>query len=326
MITWGAVGNSHDASLAIFKNDNLMWAALAKDFSNTPNDPHLNHSIISVALEMYGHPDKIHWYERPLLKTIRQWSAGQGWLLKENNIRDYFHKRHVMFTPIKYTSHHHSHAAYAYYTQRHSDCAVLCLDSIGEFECLTIWHGNNGKLRKKHTQTYPNSLGLFYSAITQRVGLVPQRDEHLIMEYAAKGDRNRLFGEIIRELVDLSDVPNIRMRENFHRGCLWWRPELTSQQDMYDIAAATQYVFEACVGMLTRWARRITGANHLAITGGGALNKGAVDRIRPDWDSVWVPHNPGDPGSCIGAVLAQTKKFTSLDDKWHNVICTKENE
>ncbi len=28
MITWGIVGNSHDASIAVFKNDNLnMWVA-----------------------------------------------------------------------------------------------------------------------------------------------------------------------------------------------------------------------------------------------------------------------------------------------------------
>ena len=51
MITWGLVGNSHDASVAIFetkhsglgpnKTINLLWAGLAKDFSGVPNDPHL---------------------------------------------------------------------------------------------------------------------------------------------------------------------------------------------------------------------------------------------------------------------------------------------
>ena len=32
-------------------------------------------------------PDKVIWYERPFLKTMRQFAAGQGWLAKENNKR-----------------------------------------------------------------------------------------------------------------------------------------------------------------------------------------------------------------------------------------------
>ena len=32
MITWGMVGNSHDASLAIFHDNDLYWASLSKDF------------------------------------------------------------------------------------------------------------------------------------------------------------------------------------------------------------------------------------------------------------------------------------------------------
>ena len=48
-ITWGMVGNSHDASLAVFNTHvagltdhyktDLLWASLAKDFSDVPNDP-----------------------------------------------------------------------------------------------------------------------------------------------------------------------------------------------------------------------------------------------------------------------------------------------
>ena len=33
-----------------------------------------------------GKPNKVIWYERPFLKTLRQYWAGQGWLGKENNI------------------------------------------------------------------------------------------------------------------------------------------------------------------------------------------------------------------------------------------------
>jgi len=229
MITWGCVGNSHDASLAVFKDENLQWACLAREFSNVQNDAHLNAGLLTWAQVSSGKPDQIIWYERPLLKTLRQWRAGQGWLAKENNITQYFKDRGVL-APIKYTQHHHSHAAYAYYTQPYDNCAVVCLDSIGEFETLTVWHGKNGELKKIYSQGYPHSLGLFYSAMTQRVGLQPQRDEYKIASMADKGDAQRLSSCMQRDLLDYKFRKLFVTKENLHRGCRWWRPDLTTHR------------------------------------------------------------------------------------------------
>lgn len=330
MITWGLVGNSHDASLAVFENNSLVWASLAKEFSGIPNDPHLNSALITEALLKGGFPNKLVWYEKPLLKTFRQFYAGQGWLLKENNIKNYLAERGLVHIPIKYTKHHTSHAAYAYYTQPHDECAVICLDSIGEFETLTIWRCNRNKMTKIYSQGYPHSLGLFYSAMTQRVGLVPQRDEYLIADWAAKGNPQRLSHIMRKEIIhidhtDMSiDGPNPRivtLLKNLHRGCMWWRPDLVTQQDRYDIAAATQAIFEYAVCCLSIWTKYYSGMNHLALAGGGALNRQAVNLIRNQWDSIWVPPNPGDPGSCIGAVLAQTQqRIDNVDSAWYKKV------
>ena len=317
------VGNSHDASLAVFENDQLLWASLAKDFSGVLHDPDPNQMQLNVALQSYGEPSVIHWYEKPGLKTFRQFRAGQGWLWKENNIRTYL-KRWNINTPIRYTQHHLSHAAYAYYTQPQDDCAVICLDSIGEFETLTVWHGKNGQLDQIHSQGYPHSLGLFYSAMTQRMGLEAQRDEYLVAQWAKKGNPQRLSHIMRKEIIKVDhenrNPQKIKMRVNLHRGCRWWRPELQTQQDMYDIAAATQAIFEYCVHILSIWAKVVTGSNYVALAGGGALNQDAVDKIRNLWKGVWVPPNPGDPGSCIGAVLAKTQTKITLDNQWYKVV------
>jgi carbamoyltransferase len=327
MITWGLVGNSHDASLAIFDNNELVSAALAKEFSGIHHDPDINWGLIEWAQTQRGMPDQLVWYERPFLKTLRQYWAGQGWLLKENNIKQYVSNAcsYLGHVPIKYTQHHTSHAAYAYYTQPHDRCAVICLDSIGEFECLTIWACENGRMHKIHSQSYPHSLGLFYSAMTQRIGLVPQRDEYLVVRSAQMGDPGRLSHLIRKELIDVdhtkSKPQQIRMRENLHRGCKWWHPELSSRQDLYDIAAATQAVFEYCLATLSIWTKVQTGMDHLALAGGGALNKQAVDLIRNQWQTVWVPPNPGDPGSCVGGVLAQTRqRIDNIDKAWYKKV------
>ena len=320
MINWGMVGNSHDASLAVFDNDQLLWASLSKDFSKIDNDPNFNSTQIEVARQSFGPPQKVTWYERPFLKTLRQWRAGQGWLYKENDIRAYLNNWDIK-CKIEYTQHHLSHAAYAYYTQPHDNCAVICLDSIGEFETLTVWHGKNNKLKKIHSQGYPHSLGLFYSAMTQRMGLVAQRDEYLVAQWAKKGNPKRFAPDMRKDLIDVDHTKRhpqqIKMKQNLHRGCMWWKPSLTSKQDMYDIAAATQAIFEYSVNVLSIWAKVQTGSTNIALAGGGALNKDAIDKIRNQWRTIHVPPNPGDPGSCIGAVLAKTKQRQIIDKEWY---------
>lgn len=314
------VGNSHDASLAVFDNNKLLWAALAKDFSKIPHDPDPNQKMLDVAIQSFGEPQEIIWYERPLLKTMRQLKAGQGWLWNENNIKKYLARWNIT-APIKYTTHHLSHAAYAYYTQPNDNCAVICLDSIGEFETLTMWHGVDGKLKRVYSQNYPHSLGLFYSAMTQRVGLVPQRDEYMIADMAAKGDPLRLYDNIKRDLLGHNLRRIFNCKENLHRGCSWWRRDLRTEQDMNDIAATTQLIFEQALRDASYRLFSMTDSHHLALAGGGALNRQGVDKIKDTWESVWVPPNPGDPGSCIGAVLAHTKtKIVSVDKAWHKAV------
>jgi len=316
MITWGMVGNSHDASLAVFDDDRLLWASLAKDFSGISNDPNFNWTQLEVARQSYGPPSKVIWYERPLLKTLRQWRAGQGWLLEENNIKKYL-QRWGIDCKIEYTQHHESHAAYAYYTQPHDDCAIICLDSIGEFETLTIWHGKNGKLKKIYSQGYPHSLGLFYSAMTQRLGLVPQRDEYLVAQMGEKGDPHKFIDILRQDIINFKyGSPKITLKENLHRGCRWWMPEIL-ENDYNNLAASVQLIFEYCIVNLSHYTKKQTGSENLALAGGGALNRQAVDNISKQWNHVWVPKNPGDPGSCIGAVLAKRQTFVDISKVWY---------
>lgn len=319
MITWGLVGNSHDASVAVW-HDGLRYAV------KTAREDH-NTELFSQIKEQYGHPDEIVWYERPFLKTLRQLRAGQGWLYNQNNIKKYLSKRGIDGVPITYVDHHLSHAAYAYYTQPSDDCAIICLDSIGEFETLTVWHGQNGKLKKLYSQGYPHSLGLFYSAMTQRMGFTPQRDEHLVAHHAKAGDPHRLFYDMLNYFFYIGEEnvfnqlvliePRVRLKHNLHRGCLWWRPELNTVQDIADIGAATQACFEFFVKKLSNWAHWRTGSKTLALSGGGALNRQAVDKIRADWQTVWVPPNPGDPGSSVGCILAKNKiRINNINEVW----------
>ena len=74
------------------------------------------------------------------------------------------------------------------------------MDSIGEWESLTIWMGKGNKLVKHYSQWYPHSVGLFYSAMTQRCGLIPNKEEYKIANMASKGN-DRLVGLVQKDIV-----------------------------------------------------------------------------------------------------------------------------
>ena len=310
MITWGISANSHDAALAVFSNDGLEFASHAERFSGIKNHAHLNFKLIDYA-KQYGEPDEVVWYERPFRKTLRQIRAGQGFNFRENNIKRYL-KGYGINARIKYTGHHHSHAAAGYFTSPFTDATIVCIDSIGEFETLTVWEGNGTKLKQVYSQGYPNSVGLWYSAMTQRIGLKPNEDEYILMGMAAYGDPNRLWDDMY-EMFQYVDGADIRYKDNLHRGCKYWKPELTSEQDMFDIAAATQKTYEFTLEQILEWASKNTKSKNLVLMGGCALNCSANHLTYKYFNDVWIMPNPGDAGSAIGAVLAQKKEHMPMD-------------
>ena len=156
MIYWGISANSHDAGLAVFVDNNLIFASHSERFSGIKNDKNLCQELVDYA-KQWGEPDQIYWYENPYLKTVRQLLAGQGWNWNKNNIKKYLNQWNIN-APIHYSSHHRSHAAAGYYTSKFDDACVLVIDSIGEFDTLTIWDVNISKFDKVYSRKYPYGI------------------------------------------------------------------------------------------------------------------------------------------------------------------------
>jgi len=300
MIIWGISANSHDAALSVWHDKTIKFAAHSERYSKIKNDGDLHSDLIREA-EYYGKPNLVVWYENPLLKTFRQFTAGQGWHWSENNIKQYL-KKYNISADVHTGSHHQSHAAAGYYTSNLTNATVICIDSIGEYETLTIWRGLGNNLNKWYTQGYPHSIGLWYSAMTQRIGLKPNEEEYILMGMAAYGDPYKFYDSILEDFFKSVRAPEIRFKHNLHRGCKWWRPELQSEQDMFDIAAATQQVYTDILKSITNYASRHLPSKNLVLMGGCALNCSANSEITKDWDNVWIMPNPGDAGSSIGSV------------------------
>lgn len=307
MIIWGISANSHDAAVTVVEDNEILFASQSERYSGVKNDAHLNAGIVSDAYR-YGEPDLVVWYERPLMKSLRQLQAGQGWM---NNSAKQYVRKYGITAPVVTVDHHHSHAAGGYYTSNFDEAAVLVIDAIGEFDTTTIWHGKGTKLEKKFSIKYPHSLGLWYSAMTQRVGLKPNEEEYILMGMAAYGDPLKYAAMILEDFFDNKET--LKLNHNLHRGCLWWRPELHTEQDMYDIAAATQFVYELYLHDLLDEAKKLTGSKNLVIGGGCALNCVANSIAFQYFERVWIMPNPGDAGNSLGAITAYQQEFLN----WH---------
>jgi len=314
-IIWGINVGTHDSSITSIVDNEIVFAAHGERSSRIKNDKILPETTVRQALRASGNaPDKIVFYERDWLKRARQLYAGQyRTALTKPRVSSLVP---LVSSPHWITStsvaHHHSHAAAGYYTSPYRDAAVLVVDSIGEWETLTIWKGEGRNLKRVFSQGYPNSLGLWYSAMTQRIGLKPNEDEYILMGWAALGDPNKyktkIFNDFFKPLNPNS--PKIQFKQNLHRGCKDWAPELDTIQDYADIAASTQAVYEHVFTHLVKQTKKLVDSDNLVIMGGCALNCVANSIAHKAYNgNVWIMPNPGDAGSSLGAVLAYNKDF-----------------
>lgn len=319
---------NHDASVSIVRQDEILFASHSERYSKIKNDPLLNSELLRDALQ-YGTPDVIAWYENPYLKKVRQFYAGQySTAFDMNELPTRYLKQfpELKGIPVEYQDHHYSHAASGYFTSGYVNAAVVVIDSIGEWETLSIWQASGGQLSRVYSQGYPHSFGLFYSAMTQRLGLKAQEDEYILMGMAAYGDADRKYKgtslkhELMKEL-GIRTHPNKlhTFKKNLHRGCNWLFPDLTTEQDMFDLAAATQEVYEVMLDRVIKLAKeRVSFTNNLVMMGGCALNCKANSMItgKYGFKDVWIMPNPGDSGSSIG--VAQKYNRTGWNLNWQS--------
>ncbi len=292
MIEWGISAAAHDAALTVVDGDEILFASHAERYSGIKNDKHLNEDLINAALK-FGKPEVIHWYEKPKLRAMRRFLAGQG--LVRFSVRQYL-KEFGLDVPVLFAYHHESHAAAGFYTSRFDSATALVIDAIGEFDTASIWLCAGEKMKKKWSMDYPKSLGLFYSAITDRVELKPNEDEYILMGMAAYGDPNKYYWDM-RELYE---------RVNLHRGCRWWLPGNT---DYYDFAAAAQKIYEEEFDKLLHRAKKADPKQeNLVLSGGCALNCSANHIAKKYFKNVWIIPNPGDAGSSLGAIAANNRR------------------
>jgi len=302
---------NHDAAITLIEDGEILFAGHSERYSGVKNDSELNSALFADCYRQGGKPDKVVYFERPYLKKLRQLRAGQyGEVLSRKNLPSYYLRDFVGNTPIEYVQHHQSHAAAGYFTSPYEESAIVIIDAMGEWETCSIWYAYGSHFEKRYTLKYPNSLGLWYSAMTQRLGLKPQEDEYILMGMAGWGTIDEeLKYHIRKDFFKATPLP-IRLSQNLHRGCLDWDcefyPDDGSDEWKFNIAANVQSICEEEIIKVFELAQRLVPETDNCVYGGGvALNCVANSIIAQEYyPSLWIIPNPGDAGSSLGCASA----------------------
>jgi carbamoyltransferase len=301
---------NHDASVTLTNGTDILFAAHAERYSRIKNDSDLNCDLLDDCLSN-GEPDEICWYEKPWAKFTRKLYSGES--LDYYSVKDYLSKYNLKNIPIHTVNHHEAHAAMGYFTSGFDAAAVVVMDAIGEWNCTSIWQGVGTDLKRKLTINYPYSMGLFYSAVTQAVGLKPNEEEYILMGMAAYGKPIHAE-QMIKDLFVKWKPPNLISQYNFHRGLNWYFAD--KNWNSMDIAASAQYLSEQFTLGCGQWVKQHLPNDNLVLVGGVSLNCVANGKLRDTdmFKNIWVPPNPGDSGLSLGAICAVQKQHIRFTD------------
>ena len=291
----GISGGFHDAAAALIDTQgDVVFAGHAERYSKCKNDANIHAGLLNEFCEY--ELETIAYYERPWLTQLRRLRSGEGidWTSTTTSqvIRQQlgpwlsYLPKHIRSYP-----HHLSHAAAGFQTSPFERATVVVIDAIGEFDTATIWgaeYDGAGRAVYKRLwhQGYPRSIGLFYSAVTQRIGLHPMDEEYITMGMAAYG--RPCYVDELRSL----------LTENLHIGIdPDWLPGASNE----DIAASAQVITEELIYTIMRRARDYRWSSNLVYQGGVALNCLANRNLGDYFENVWIMPSPGDSGSSVGA-------------------------
>lgn len=299
----GISAGFHDSALSVVDaQGNILFAGHSERYSKTKHDKDICEELLTDALKHTNSSYiQYHYYERPWVKSLRQLRSGEGFTWPTwKKLLGSTYKR-IGKLKIHTHGHHLCHAAAGFQTSPFEDATIVVIDAIGEFDTITIWDAwydlltGKAKYKKIWSMQYPNSIGLFYSAMTERVGLRPLDEEYILMGMSAYGEPTHV-ADMINELVDKKDI--LTFKQNLHTGV---SKDFLQDADVMDIASSSQHLLEF---MITRvmWKARTLGLSRNLVYGGGvALNCLANRLLGNFYENIWIMPNPGDAGNSLGA-------------------------
>ena len=338
----------HDSAAALIVDGDIVAAAQEERFSRKKHDPRYPFNAIKYVLEEsnleLSEVDHIVFFEKPFLKFERlletymafapkgfkSFSISMPLWLREKLFQKKFlfdklkehDKNFNDISKIKFSEHHYSHAASAFFPSPFEDAVVLTLDGVGEWATTTIAIGKKNNLEIIKEIHFPHSLGLLYSAFTYYTGFKVNSGEYKLMGLAPYG-KPIYKNLIIDNLLDLKGDGSFKLDMSYFDYAtgltmtnkkfskLFGQPVRDSKKNLLtqfhmDIAASIQAVTEEVILRITKNISEKYKIKNLCLAGGVALNCVANGKILKEkiFENIWIQPAAGDAGGSLGAALA----------------------
>jgi len=261
-------------------------------------------------------------------------SHGSTWGEQYQEIlEDYFDKTFGYCPPVTRYHHHMAHAASTYYASGFDEALILTIDASGDGASTQLAVGRNNDIELIERLSRPDSLGIFYSIITQMCGFQRDKDEYKVMGLAPYGDPDAY------DLRWLLSIENGRfaLDDDFLKKFDPTGPQPSRQQTIYndklidklgpprlpdqpieqrykDIAASGQKRLEEVVISMVEEMYNKYGISNICLSGGVALNS-ALNRklMAKDFvDDLFIQPASSDSGISLGVaqLLSHDKGVT----------------
>ncbi len=338
----------HDSAACLIKDGEILSAVQEERFTRIKHDANFPKHSIKFCLEYSNIKpndiDFIVFYEKPFLKFERlletylafapfgftSFSRSMPVWLKNKlflkstiikSLKKLFGNNHKWEDKLKFSEHHLSHAASAFYPSPFEESAILTMDGVGEWVTTSLAMGDNSRIDFKKEIHFPHSLGLLYSAFTYYLGFKVNSGEYKVMGLAPYGEPK--FVNIIKDnLIEIADDGSFKLNMSYFDYCTGLKmtnkkfsnlfgsgerkPESNLQQKDMDISASIQKITEEILIKLGKSIKKETRSENLCLAGGVALNCVANGKLLKEnlFNNIWIQPASGDAGGAVGAALS----------------------
>lgn len=224
---------------------------------------------------------------------------------RRRTLRQMFREEFGIQAPVQFVNHHFCHITGAYYSSPFDEATVISIDGGGDGLSAMVCSAKNGRFTEMTRITSFDSLGAFYSYITQICGFKAGRHEGKITGLAAHGEPKYI--DILRRLIvhengQFRNIGNVF----FYSALDELRHRLPENFGKANLACSIQdYVEEMVVEFVKYWLAK-TGKYNVALAGGLFGNVKINQRVHeiPGVTGTFVHQGMSDEGMGLGAALA----------------------
>ena len=240
--------------------------------------------------------------------------------------------------------HHLSHIGSSFYPSGFDESVCVSIDGFGDFVSTTWGYAKNNEVSTHGKVFFPDSLGIFYQAITQYIGFNNYGDEYKMMGLSPYG--KPIYEKQLSKIINYLDEGKFKLNLDYfthHNDDYAMNfdsngspiikklysdkliellgpprtPNNMIESFHKDIACSAQKIYENIFFDIMNFVYNKYNNSNLSLSGGCVMNSVANGKIRQrtKFKNIYIPSSPGDSGGSIGSAYTYLSKSIKVGRK-----------